>query len=348
MKNGKFFIVLVMFWWIVTPNLFANDNILNIYTWAGYLPDSVIQAFEAETGIQVNHSTYVNNEVLYAKLKANPDVGYDVVIPSTYFISRMVKQDMLQKIDKSKLFLLKNIDPVFLNKEHDPENEYGVPYLWNSTGIAVNTRYHSKESVLAWRDLWNSRYKNQLLMLDDAREIFAVALLTLGYSVNETNPVHIQSAFLKLQALMDNIKLFNLDAQRSIYLDEDITLGMGWNGDIFIAKQENSNLAFIYPTEGYIVALDCVAIPKGAKHVEAAHRFIDFILRGSVAKEISESTGFSTPNIVGRGLLPDNIRNDEILYPNAEILKRAHLLTDVGELAPLYEKYYELLKLETR
>lgn len=324
----------------------AADNVLNVYTWAGYLSDAVIKQFETETGIRVNIATYVNNEVLYAKLKANPESGYDIIMPSSYFISRMRKQGLIQKIDHAKLKHYQNINPDFLSKEHDPTNEYSIPYLWNGTGIVFNSRYHTPNSIKTWQDLWQARYKDQLLVLDDTRECFSMALIALGYSINDRNPNHIKAAFEKLKALMPNIKLFNMDAQRSIYLDEDITIGMGLNGDIFLASAQNPSLQFIYPNEGFVITLDSIAIPQGAKHVENAHCFIDFVLRAEIAKQITLESGFSTPNLAAKELLPEDIRTNPILYPTAAILKRGQFQADVGEAAPLYEKYFERLKLE--
>lgn len=342
----KYLLVILLFLLAMQP-VAASDNILNLYTWEGYIPKTVLREFEQETGIRVNHSTYVSNEVLYAKLIANPGVSYDVIMPSSYFVNRMIQQGLLQKLDRKKLLHLKNISSGFLNKEHDPHNEYSIPFLWNATGIAINTKYHNPHTVQAWSDLWRPQYRDQLLMLDDPREIFAVALLTMGYSVNERNPKHIAQAFNKLKNLMKNIKLFNTDAQRSIYLDEDITLGMGWNGDIYLAREENSALQFIYPKEGYVATLDCMGIPKEAKHVEQAYLFLDFILRPEIAKQISIYSGFSTTNSAAKALLPDKMRQDKMLYPDSEILARGQLLIDVGQkAATLYEKYFEWLKLE--
>lgn len=340
----KFLASLALF--LMCNFLRAEEKILNVYAWSGYLTDSVIQKFEEETGIHINHSTYSNNEVLYAKLKASQDAGYDIVMPSSYFVSRMVKQGLLQKLDKTKLKNMRNVDPTFLGKEYDPHNTYSIPYLWSATGVAVNNKFHDPALITSWKNLWDNRFLNQLLVLDDTREDFSIALITLGYSVNDTNPQHIHEAFEKLKKLMKNIKLFNTDAQRSIYLDEDITIGMGWNGDIFLAKQENPSLEFIYPKEGFVITLDNIAIPKDAKHVENAHRFINFILRPEIAKEISLTTGFSTANQAAHDLMPKEIKTDPILYPSAAVMRKGYFQTDVGTVAPLYEKYFERLKLE--
>jgi len=326
--------------------IFADEKILNVYSWASYIPESVIREFEAETGIRVNHSTYPSNEVLYAKLKANPTAGYDVIVPSTYFINRMVKQDLLQKIDHKKIPNIRYIDPGFLQKNYDPKNDYSIPFLWNVTGIVVNKKFHQHDRIESWQDLWNAKYQDQLLILDDTREAFSAALLSLGASVNEKRPEIIQKAYQKLKALKKNIKLFNLDTQRSIYLDEDITLGMAWNGDIFLAGLENTNLKFVFPKEGFIIALDNLAIPKNAKHVEYAHQFINFLLRPAVAQKVSLETGFSTANLGAIKLLPLNVRQSPVLYPDAATLEKGYILEDVGEAAKLYEQYFELLKLE--
>lgn len=341
---SKYIILLLT---ITINTLYASDKVLNVYAWSGYLSGHIIQLFEKKHGIRINHSTFLNNEVLYAKLKANPDSRYDVIMPSTYFIDKMIKQNLLQKIDKKKLSNFKNINPNFLNRDYDLHNDYSVPYLYNNTGIAVNTKYHPELNNIAnvtWKDLWNNKYKEQLLIFDDTRETFAVALMKLGYSINDTNPEHIKEAFEQLKLLMPNIKLFNTAGQRSIYLDEDITIGMGWNGDICLAKKDNPNITFIYPKDGFLIALDCLSIPKNAKHVEYAHEFINFLLEAHIAKDIALLSGFSTANLAGMELLPDNIKNNYIVYPDQVTMRRAQILSDIGDTNIIYEKYFESLR----
>jgi spermidine/putrescine transport system substrate-binding protein len=323
----------------------ADRAVLNVYTWSDFLPDSVIKQFERETGIQINHSTYMSNEVLYAKLKTNMGEGYDVIMPSAYFVNRMVSQNLLQKINTKALKNFKYLNPEFLGKEHDPDNAYSLPFLWSSTGIVVNTKYHNKKNITSWASLWDAKYKNDLLLIDDVREIFSMALLVLGDSVNDSNPQNIKAAFEKLKTLMPNTKLFNTDTMRSIYIDEDVTIGMGWSGDMYLAQIENPNLAFIYPKEGFVISLDCLAIPKKSKNVANAHRFIDFLARPEIAKQIAIETGFATTNLKAVDLLPEAMRQSPILYPDKETMKRGHLQLDVGDAAPLYEHYFERLKL---
>lgn len=326
-------------------NASAADNVVNVFNWSGYMPVSVLRQFEQETGIKVNYSTYDNNETLYAKMKANPNSGYDVVVPSTYFIDRMRQQKMIQKIDKTKLANFSNINPELLNKEFDPGNHYSVPFLWSATGIVVNTKYWPKGSVKNWQDLWDSKYKDQLFMLDDVREVFSMALIALGYSANDNQPEHIQQAYQKLKELMTNIKIFNTEAGKAIYIDEDVTIGMGWSGDINLASKENSALEYIYPEEGYVIALDSMAIPVNAPHLENAYKFINFILRADIAKKISLETGYATANLAGVKLLPKAMRENPITYPDQKVMARGQFQTDAGASSAIYEKYFQQLKI---
>ncbi len=335
-------ILLILLFW--QPTL-AADKILNVYNWANYLPNKIIQQFQHETGIHINYLEYDSNNILYAKLKANPDIGFDIIVPSSYYVNRMAAEGMLHKLDLSKIPNRKNINPAFLRRKFDPDNNYSLPYTWGATGIAVNDKYFDPSKLNRWQDLWNKKYKNQLLILNDMRETFSVALITLGYSVNDTNPKHIHQAFEKLRQLLPNIKLFNTEAEQNIYVDEDATLGMGWNGDIFQVQRENKHVHFIYPKGTYVLWIDSIAIPKNAPHLQNAYKFINFLNRPEIAAEIAISNGYSSPNLAAIKRLPKLMRQSLVLNPSPSTLKRSVLETDVGPAIAIYEKYWELLKL---
>lgn len=338
----KFIIGLLCF--ICLP-VFAQEKVVNIYNWSNYISSDVLKEFTQETGIKVNYATYDSNETMYAKLKANPHSGYDIVVPSTYFVDRMRKEGMLQPLDKTRLTHFKNLNPALLNKPYDQGNHYSIPYIWSTTGIAINTHYHRLSHVQRWADFWKPEYHNQLLLLDDIHEVFSMALLVLGYSPNDTNPEHIKQAYLKLKELMPNIRLFNADGVKSLYIDGDLTLGMGWNGDIYQATQENAAIHFIYPKEGFVISIDSMAIPVGATHLDNAYRFMNFILRPDIAKKISLETGYATPNEAAVKLMPKAILNNPMIYPDKETLKRGIEQEDVGSAEIVYQKYWELLKI---
>lgn len=320
--------------------------IVNVYAWTGEIPDFVVQRFEKETGIKVNLSTYENNEVMYAKLRANPRIGYDVIMPSSYFVDRMRKQNMLSSLNQKKLENYHHLNPALLHPAYDPQSKFSIPFIWGITGIFVNRQYFNSAQYQQWEDLWKPELRDQLLMLDDTREVFSMALMALHYSPNDNDPRHIEAAFKKLKSLMRNIKLFSTDSVPAIIIDEDATIGMAWNGDSFKAHQENGNVDFIFPKEGYVIWVDNFSIPKYAPHLKEAYQFINFILRPDVARDIALSIRYATANKTAQSLLPKNIREDQTVYPSLEILKQGIFQTDANEEALLlFEKYWEELKM---
>jgi spermidine/putrescine transport system substrate-binding protein len=324
----------------------AEDKIVNVYAWSGEIPDTVVRQFEKATGIRVNLSTYDNNEIMYAKLRANKHAGYDVVNPSSYFVDRMRKQGMLEKLDKSKLPNVKYLDPAYLQADYDKGMAYSLPHVSGVTGIFVNTNYYATTKLTKWADLWDARYDNKLMLLNDTREVFSMALLMLGFSANDQDPAHIKAAYLKLKALMRNVKVFSSETVTSIIIDEDATLGMAWNGDVFKAAKENPSVAFIFPQEGFVIWVDNLVIPENAPHKENAYAFINFMMRPEMAKEVALSTNFSTANLAAQALLPPNIRQNPTIYPPPSVLRRGQFQTDVSdETASLLEKYWEELKM---
>lgn len=323
----------------------ASEKVVNVYVWSDVIPDAVIQQFEKETGIKVNFSTYDSNEVMYTKLKSSKNAGYDVVEPSTYYIDRMRRQGMLEKLNKSQLSNVKNLNPEFLNAKYDPKNEYSLPFIWGVTGIFVNKSYLTPTSISKWSDLWDKKYADRLLMLDDTREVFSMALKVLGYSANDTNPQHIKEASLKLKELLPNIKIFS-SAVLSILIDEDAHIGMAWNGDVHRANRENKNVDFVYPKDGFVIWVDNFAIPKDAPHRDNAYQFLNFMMRPDIAKTVALYTNFPTANKEAWKLLPPNIKNNPTIYPSHEVLQRGEYQMDVNDDAlALYEKYWERLKM---
>jgi spermidine/putrescine transport system substrate-binding protein len=322
-----------------------QENSLNLYAWSNYVPNKVLRQFTKETGIKINLSEYDSNETMFVKLKASKQAGYDVVIPSNYFVARMIKQGMLYPLNKDLLPNLKNINPALLGRGYDPQNRYSVPYLWGASGIVVNSKYIDPNKVRSWKDFWQPQYKDQLMMLSDLRDIFGMALMVLGYSADDKDPEHVRLAYLKLKELLPNVKLFNSDAEQTIYIDEDAVIGMGWNGDIRLTRQENPDVKFIYPEEGSIVWIDSLVIAKNAPHPENAHKFINFLMRPDIAKTISTSVGYASSNLEAVKLLPEEMRRDTTINPSQEVLARTQMQNDLDAVMPIYEKYWEMLRI---
>ena len=320
------------------------DGKLVVYNWAEYIPDGVLADFEKETGIKVEYSTYENNEVMYSKLKIQKGKGYDIVVPSTYLVSKMRDEGLLQKVDKTKLSNFKNLMPDLLNKPYDPNNDYSIPYLWGSTGIGVNSEEIDPSTVTKWADLWDSKWKNKLLLVDDVREAFGMALQKNGHSVNTKNPDEIKQAYEDLQKLMPNVRVFNADAPREPFLAGDVNLGMIWSGEANMAQKENDKIQYIYPKEGAGFWVDSLTIPVGAENIENAHKFIDYMLKPEVGKKVVEQLGYSTPNKEVKALVDSKLQNNPIIFPPSDILSKAEFQQDVGDAIKLYNDYWEKLK----
>jgi spermidine/putrescine transport system substrate-binding protein len=324
---------------LFTCNLYAKT--VNVYAWGGEIPVQVIHLFEQQTGIKVNFSTYDSNETMYAKLRTNSQGMYDIILPSTYFVERM--NNMLLPLDLNKIPNIKHINPFFLT-ELKP-NYYGIPLVWGATGIFYNKKYINKP--IKWQDLWHKNYRNQLMLLNDPREVFAMALMSLGYHPQDNNPQHIQQAYQALVNLIPNIKLFANEGVQALMIDSDALLGSAWNGDVFKAHNENSEINFVYPQDGFVIWIDCLAIPKNAPHIEEAYTFINFLLKPEIAAKIALIEGHAITNQDGKDLLPKKIRNNKTIYPSDKTLKRGYMQHDIhADTMSLYHELWQKLKLD--
>ncbi len=322
---------------------FASGKVY-VYNWTEYIPDTVLEMFTRETGIEVIYSTYDSNETMYAKLKLVKQDGYDLVVPSTYYVNKMAREDMLLPLDHSLLPHLGDLDPKLMNRPFDPDNVYSVPYMWGSTGIGVNGAAILPETIDSWHDLWKPEFKGQLLLQDDMREVFHMALTIKGYSSNTRDPQEIEEAYELLRELMPNVLLFNSDSPRLPYLAGEVNIGMIWNGEAWMAQQENPDIRYIYPREGAAFWVDSFVIPKGARNIENAHAFIEFMLRPEIAKICVEENGYATPVLPAVALLDEEVRDSPVIFPAAEFVDRGEFQTDVGEALPIYQQFWERLR----
>lgn len=328
---------------LIPASISAAEKVY-VYNWTEYIPEVVLEQFTKETKIKVIYSTYESNETMYAKLKLMKGEGYDVVFPSTYFVSKMGKEGLLAPIDHKRLPNLSDLDPSVMDKAFDPDNRYSIPYMWGSTGIAVNAEVIDPSGVKSWKDLWEKKYKGQLLLQDDMREVFHMALKINGHSSNSTDPEEIKAAYLLLKDLMPNVLLFNSDSPRIPYLTGEVNIGMIWNGEGWMAEQENKAITYIYPEEGANFWVDSFVIPAGAKNIENAHTFIAFMLRPDIAKLCVEENGYATPVTTALPLLDKAVRENVTIFPSAEIVNVGEFQTDVGNALGIYQKYWEKLR----
>ena len=321
-----------------------EEKILNIYNWSEYIPQDVLDQFTAETGIKIVYSTYESNEAMYAKLKLLKGEGYDLVVPSTYFITQLKNDGLLQPIDKDKISNFKLLMPRLVNQPFDPENEYTVPYMWGSTGIIYNSKYVDGTLIKSWKDLLRPEFKGRVLISDDLRDGLGIGLKACGYSINTKSEAELKEAYEFLRQLKDSVRVFDITSTKQNFVNEEVYVGAIWNGDAFIAKEENDALKFIYPEEGAMVWIDSFAIPAKAAHPDNAHKFIDFMLRPEISAAVVEEFRYSPASEAVLKLLPEEMRNSRTIAPTDADLKNSELTLELGDALQMYEKYWEKFK----
>jgi len=331
----------------VEPQITSKE--LNLYGWSEYVPQDLLDAFTAEYGVKVNYDAYSSNEELLAKLQAGAS-GYDVIIPSDYMISVMSKLDMLEPIDLNNIPNFKNIDEQLRNPAFDPGNRYSVPYQWGTVAIAVNTEKVDKP-ITRFADLWDPMFKNNLVVLDDEREIIGMALVVLGYDKNSTDPAQLEAAKQKLLELTPNIKLYDSDSPKTALLSGEVIAGVVWNGEGALAHQENPAIDYILPEEGCGVWYDNLAIPKDPPHKDAAEAFLNWVLTPEMSILITRDFPYSNPNKAALELMSKENPDAYQTYmgfaatnPPADAIEKCHLIVDVGEAMTLWDKTWTEIK----
>ena len=315
-----------------------------VYNWSEYIPQDVLDDFTKETGIKVVYSTFESNEAMFAKVKLLRGKSYDVVVPSGYFVDLMRRDKLLQEIDHSKLPNLANLDPSLLNQEYDPGNKYSIPYMWGAVGLAYNTKYIPKGSLTRWNQMLQPEYKGKIILTDDLRDAFGLALRARGHSINARDAAQIKDGYDFLAQLKASVRVFDVTAIKQALISEEVWIGPIWNGDYLVAEEENEDLAFVFPEEGAVLWADSFTIPVGAENVDNAYTFINYMLRPEVAVRCIEEYKYSSPNLKAIEQLPDELKNNHILVPGPAELNNAEFTTGIGDSLGEYEKYWEQLK----
>jgi len=322
----------------------ANDTVY-LYTWTEYVPDGLLDDFTKETGIKVIVSSLESNETMYAKLKTQGAAGgYDVIAPSNYFVSKMAREGMLKELDHSKLPVIKELDPDWLDKPYDKGNKYSLPQLLGAPGIAFNTNSYKGTDFTSWGDLWKPEFANKVQLLDDAREVFNIALLKIGQDPNTQDPAIIKQAYEELLKLRPNVLSFNSDNPANSFISGEVEVGQLWNGSVRIAKKEQAPLDMVFPKEGPVLWVDTLAIPVTSKNPDGAHKLINYMLGAKAAEKLTLAIGYPTANLEAKKVLPKEITEDPAIYPTAEVLKNSYWQDDVGDAIQYYEQYYQELK----
>ncbi|MGX7244831.1 ABC transporter substrate-binding protein [Enterococcus quebecensis] len=307
----------------------AGADTLTIYNWGDYIDPDLLRKFEKESGYKVNYETFDSNEAMFTKIQQG-GTAYDITIPSEYMIQKMMKEKMLLPIDHSKIKGLKNIDERFLNLDFDPQNKYSIPYFWGTLGIIYNDKFVGKDQINHWDDLWKPELKDNLMLIDGAREVLGLSLNSLGYSLNSKNNQELREATDKLNKLTTNVKAIVADEIKMYMINEESAVAVTFSGEAAEMLDGNEHLHYVIPSEGSNLWFDNIVIPKTAKNIKGSYEFINFMLRPENAAQNAEYIGYSTPNKTAKKLLPKEISSDEQFYPSDEVIKHLEVYEDLG------------------
>jgi spermidine/putrescine-binding protein len=322
---------------------------LNLFVWTEYIPPDMQECFELVYGIKVNRDEYSANEEMYAKLSAG-STAYDLVQPTDYIVSLMIRQGLLQELDHAKLPALKNFDPNYLNFPFDPGNKYTIPYQAGTDAIVYNADAVSNPPK-SWADLWKPEYAGKMIFLDDSRAVIGATLLTLGYDVNTKDPAQLEEAKKKLAELVPNVKAFDSDSPKTALIAGDVDLGMTWTGEAFLAQQEKPSIQYVYPTEGAIVWQDNWAMPKDAPHADAAYAWLNYTNQGNIFWMMLRDFPYSNPNKAALDYAKTTqadiykaYMDSPITNTPADAIKNGHRIDDVGDALPIYDQIWTEVK----
>lgn len=303
----------------------AASGEITVYNWGQYISDGtddsldVIAAFEEETGIRVNYLTFDSNESLYTKLKTGGS-SYDVIIPSDYMIGRLIKEDMLEPLNFDNIPNYANIDNSFKNQAYDPENTYSVPYTWGTVGVIYNKKYVDEADIGSWDLLWNSKYAGKILMFDNCRDAFAIGEMMLGYSLNTHDTAELRNTANRLAEQKPLLQGYVMDQIFSKMTREEAWIAPYYAGDYLYMLEENPDLGFYFPEEGFNVFIDAFCIPKGCTNKEGAEAFINFMCQPEICGQNLDYLGYSAPITSAKEYMDPELAENEIAYPSSETL----------------------------
>lgn len=307
---------------------FKDDGIsINVYNWGEYICTgadegtlNVNAEFTKLTGIKVNYTNFATNEELYAKLKGG-GTSYDIVIPSDYMISKMIKEGMIQKLDFSNIPNAGYIMPNFRNLAYDPDNAYSVPYTWGTVGIIYDqTMIDMNEEDIDWDILWDETYLDQILMFDNPRDAFMIAQIMQGYSINTEDPEQLRDCADKLKEQKHVVQAYVMDEIFDKMGAGDALIAPYYAGDALTIMGENEDLNFVVPKSGTNLFVDAMCIPTSAKQKEAAEMYINFMCEPDIAFANIDYICYSTPHSAAFEMLDEETKNNPVSYPDQDFI----------------------------
>jgi spermidine/putrescine transport system substrate-binding protein len=328
------------------PRVDFESKEIKIFTWTEYVPADIFDCFGLVYGVDVNVDYFSSNEELYSKMSSD---SFDVVHPSDYMIGVLIREKLLQKLDQGKLTNIKNMDASLAGIYGDALN-YLVPYQMGTQAIVYNSETVTNPPT-SWADLWRPEYKDRIVAVDDNRVIIGMALLTLGYDVNSTDETQLAEAKQKLIELKPNIRVFDSDSPKTPLLAGDVDLGIVWNGEAFLAQQENPALEYVFPEEGSIIFYDGMGIPTNAPHPDISYAWFNYLMQGDVSWLTLVDYPYTNPNQAALAFAKSDHADvykaymaSPITNTPVEIFANGHEVKDLGDELLLYDAIWTEIK----
>ena len=337
MKKISFLIALVLFLTLTLSSCetYKPNEILYVYNWGEYIDSSVNDQFEKEYGIKVVYDEYDNNESMYASLK-NGAARYDVIFPSDYMVSRLIREDMIEPLNFDNIPNYKYIMEKFKNMPYDPNGEYSVPYMWGVICLLYNSKYVTEEPD-SWDVLWSEEYEGKTLMYNNSRDAIGISLIKNGYSVNTEDRSELKKAADDVKKLKKNLQAFVSDEIFNRMESGSAYLSPAYGGDAITMIDENPDLKYTIPKEGSNCYVDAMCIVKGSKNKEAAEKYINFLCRKDIARLNHDEIWYSTPHQEVFNELDEDVKSERISYPSEEDMAKTQVYAD---LSPKTLEYY--------
>jgi spermidine/putrescine transport system substrate-binding protein len=304
--------------------------------------------FEKETGIKVNYKEVTSNEDMQSLLEANPD-QYDLAVVTDYMVDILRQNGMLEKLDKSKLKNIANINPVYQGNYYDQNNEYSIPYAISTSFLLVNPEGVAEKGakpITGYADMWQEELKDSIVVVDWSVEIMGIALKALGYEYNETDPEKVAQAKEKLFALSDNIVRFETNTPEDSLVNGEAVIGFMYSNQAVKGQAADSKLEPVFPVEGMPIFIDGFVMSKDAPNKDNTYKFLDFIMRPEIAARIAEITNFTTPNKAAEEFLSDEFKNNPMLNIPDEVAENTSFYINVADVLEEYEHIYTEFKMQ--
>ncbi len=330
-------IVIAAAFFFIKPEDGGNQElseVLNVYNWEDYFGETTLEDFEREYGVKVNLETYEDEDMMISAVQSNPS-RYDIIVVSDGTVADMKKMKLLSPIKMENIPNFRNIDERFKNPYYDPGNGYSVPYLWGTTGIAVNRKYVKEGNT--WGILWNPEYRGKMAMLIGRYDTIGSALLYLGYSASSANPDELEEArelLLEQKPLLKGY-LETTDIRDQL-ISEELWAGLQYSGEANYAADENENVEYLIPKEGCIIWTDSLAIPRDAKHKYTAEIFINYILDAEVSAGIANYLWYANCNRAAEEFMDPEILESDAVYPLGEDLEKCEYFGEMSNATAIY------------